>query len=197
MRKSLKIVALVGLVVIAAVGLAIAPYLRNTTPHGPVGGTFYDFEVDDIDGRPVKLSKFNGKVLLVVNVASKCGLTPQYKGLQALYDKYRSRGLVVLGFPANEFAGQEPGTDAEVKAFCTGQYGVTFPMFSKLVVKGESTHALYRWLIAQTADKSDIDWNFHKFLVGRNGKVAGRFKARTKPDDAKLVAEIEAALAVR
>ena len=194
MTTSMKALAVLGLVVAAAFALAVSPYLRNTTPPGPVGGTVYDFQVNDIEGRPVKLSKYRGKVLLVVNVASKCGLTAQYQGLQALFQKYRSRGLVVLGFPANDFAGQEPGTDAEVKSFCQLNYGVTFPMFSKVSVKGETAHPLYRWLLAQTEDTSDVDWNFHKILVGRDGKVSKRFKARTKPDDPAFVAAVESAL---
>lgn len=155
----------------------------------------YDFKANDIDGKPVALSQFKGKVLLVVNVASKCGQTPQYAGLEAAYKKYKNEGFTILGFPANEFGGQEPGTNAEIKEFCTKTYNVDFPMFSKIVVKGEGIHPLYQWLVQQTENKSDIEWNFAKFLVGRDGRVVARFGPKVKPDDTALVAAIEGALA--
>jgi glutathione peroxidase len=148
-----------------------------------------------IDGSPVDLASFDGKVVLVVNVASRCGATPQYAGLQKLYDTYKDRGLVVLGFPANDFLGQEPGTDAQIADFCSSKYHVTFPMFSKITVKGADKPKLYQ-VLTETADPAgDIGWNFEKFLIGKDGKVAGRFKTRVSPDDAALVAAIEAALA--
>lgn len=156
--------------------------------------SIYDFTVRDIDGREVKLSRFRGKVLLIVNVASQCGLTPQYKALQEVYEKYRKRGLVVLGFPANEFGNQEPGTNAEIKEFCTTKYRVTFPMFSKIVVKGEGQAPLYRYLTSVATSPEgagDISWNFTKFLVGRDGKVEARFSPRTPPDHPDLLATIE------
>jgi glutathione peroxidase len=159
--------------------------------------SIYDFKMDDIDGKPVELTKFKGQVLLVVNVASKCGLTPQYEGLEAMYKKYKGEKFAVLGFPANEFGGQEPGTNAEIKEFCTGKYDVTFPMFSKIVVKGEGTHPLYQWLLQQTDNKADIEWNFAKFLVGRDGKVVARFSSRTAPSDAAFVAAVEKALVTK
>ena len=159
--------------------------------------TIYDFKMDDIDGKPVELSKFKGQVLLVVNVASKCGLTPQYEGLEAMFKKYKGQKFAVLGFPANEFGGQEPGTNAEIKEFCTGKYNVTFPMFSKIVVKGDGIHPLYKWLLQQTDNKNDIEWNFAKFLVGRDGKVLARFGSRTAPTDAGLVAAVEKALGTK
>ena len=159
--------------------------------------TLYDFKMDDIDGKPVELAKYKGKVVMVVNVASKCGLTPQYAGLEATYKKYKERGLVVLGFPANEFGGQEPGTNAEIKEFCTGKYSVTFPMFSKIVVKGEGIHPLYKWLLEQTDNKVDIEWNFAKFVVGKDGKVVARFHPKTAPADEALLAAIEKALAAK
>lgn len=159
--------------------------------------TIYDFKMDDIDGKPVELSKFKGQVLLVVNVASKCGNTPQYDGLEAMYKKYKDQKFAVLGFPANEFGGQEPGTNAQIKEFCTATYKVDFPMFSKIVVKGEGTHPLYKWLVQQTDNKNDIEWNFAKFVVGRDGKVVARFSPRTQPNDATLVATIEKALATK
>ncbi len=157
--------------------------------------TIYDFTMKSIDGKSTPLKQYKGKVVLVVNVASKCGLTPQYKALEATYRKYKDRGFVVIGFPANQFLGQEPGTDAEIKAFCTEKYGVTFPMFSKIVVKGKGIHPLYEWLVGSTANKKDIEWNFAKFVIGQDGKVIARFDPRTKPDAKKLVATIERALA--
>jgi glutathione peroxidase len=158
--------------------------------------TIYDFKMDSIEGKPVELAKFKGQVLLVVNVASKCGLTPQYEALEALYRKHKDKGFSVLGFPANEFGSQEPGTNAQIKEFCTGTYDVTFPTFSKIVVKGEGTHPLYKWLTEQTENRAEIEWNFAKFLVGRDGKVLARFSPRTKPDDASVATAIEKALAV-
>jgi glutathione peroxidase len=147
-----------------------------------------------IDGSDTTLGAFAGKVLLVVNVASQCGLTPQYSGLQKLYDTYRDRGLVVLGFPANEFGAQEPGTNAEIAQFCETRFGVTFPMFEKIVVKGAARRPLYDALIAAQPG-GDITWNFEKFVVGRNGDVVARFAPTFAPDDPKLVATIEAELA--
>ena len=157
----------------------------------------YDFTMQDIDGNTVSLSSFKGKVLLVVNVASKCGFTDQYAGLEKLYKTYKDKGLVVLGFPANDFLRQEPGTDAEIKNFCTLTYGVTFPMFSKITVKGKDIHPLYDFLTSKETNPDfggKLSWNFNKFLVGRDGVITGRFGARTKPDDKKLVEAIEAAL---
>ena len=156
-----------------------------------------DFTVKDIDGKDVDLSVYRGKVLLIVNVASKCGFTPQYSGLQKLYETYKDRGLVVLGFPANNFLWQEPGTDGEIKSFCSLNFGVTFPMFSKISVKGKDQAPLYAFL---TDDKANpgfggaITWNFNKFLVGRDGKVAARFGSKVTPEDPELVAAVERAL---
>ena len=159
--------------------------------------SIYDFKMDDIDGKSVPLTKFKGKVLLVVNVASKCGNTPQYAGLEAMYKKYKDQGFAILGFPANEFGGQEPGTNAQIKEFCTATYNVEFPMFSKIVVKGEGIHPLYQWLIQQTDNKNDIEWNFAKFVVGRDGKVLARFSPKTQPTDPNLVSLVEKALATK
>jgi glutathione peroxidase len=149
-----------------------------------------------IAGADASLADYDGKVLLVVNVASKCGLTPQYEGLEALYRAGRDRGLVVLGFPANDFGAQEPGSNDEIASFCTTNFGVDFPMFGKIGVKGPDKHPLYAALIAQS-DRPDteIAWNFEKFLIGRDGRVIGRFSPRTAPDDPALVAAIESALA--
>ena len=157
-----------------------------------------DFKMKDIDGKEVDLAQYKGKVLLLVNVASKCGNTPQYKTLEELYRKHKDQGLVVLGFPANDFRGQEPGTDEEIKAFCTDKYDVTFPMFSKISVKGDGKHPLYQYLTTKQSDpklNGEIDWNFAKFLVDREGKVVSRFTARTKPDAAEVTKAVEAELA--
>ncbi|MDX2035230.1 MAG: glutathione peroxidase [Isosphaeraceae bacterium] len=157
-----------------------------------------DFSMKNIDGKPTDLAQYKGKVLLVVNVASKCGLTPQYEGLEATYRKYKDKGFEVLAFPANEFGKQEPGTDAEIKEFCTGNYDVTFPVFSKIVVKGDGIHPLYAFLTEKGTNPKfagPIGWNFAKFLVNRKGEVIARFEPRTKPDDASIVAAIEKALA--
>jgi glutathione peroxidase len=151
----------------------------------------------DIDGQEQDLRQYSGKVVLMVNVASQCGFTPQYKGLQTLYAKYKDKGLVILGFPANEFGHQEPGTDAEIKSFCTSRYSVTFPMFSKTKVKGAGINPLYKYLTDEHSGHKhggEIKWNFTKFLVNRRGEVIDRFESRTKPDDDKLVQEIEKAL---
>ncbi|MEQ1823475.1 MAG: glutathione peroxidase [Fimbriimonadaceae bacterium] len=159
-----------------------------------VNTSFYDFKMNDIGGKPVQFAKYKGKVTLVVNVASQCGLTPQYEGLQALYVKYKDKGLTVFGFPANEFRGQEPGTNSEIKEFCTAKYGVTFPMFEKSVVKGDGINPIYKWLLENGPRKDDIEWNFAKFLIGKNGEILGRFEPKIKPDDAALIAAIEKAL---
>lgn len=159
----------------------------------------YDFTMQDIDGNDVNLAAFKGKVLLIVNVASKCGFTGQYEGLENLYKTHQDQGLVVLGFPANNFLRQEPGTDAEIKNFCTLTYGVTFPMFAKISVKGKEIHPLYKFLTSKTGDAQfggAISWNFNKFLIGRNGTIIGRFGSRTTPEDKELVAAVEKALKV-
>ncbi len=155
------------------------------------------FQVSSIDGEKVELSQYKGKVVLIVNVASKCGLTPQYEALQALYEKYKDQGLVILGFPCNQFNSQEPGTEAEIKQFCSSKYGVTFPMFAKVEVNGPEAAPLYKMLTTtstQPQGPGNISWNFEKFLVGRDGKVIARFNPRTKPDALDLVQTIEKAL---
>lgn len=158
--------------------------------------TIYDFKMANIDGKQIPLSKFKGKVLLVVNVASKCGNTPQYAKLEALYKARKNKNFSILGFPANNFGGQEPGTNGEIKEFCTATYGVEFPMFAKISVKGDDEHPLYKWLIANSDQpNADIDWNFAKFVIGKDGKVAARFKARVQPDSPEVLAAIDAAQA--
>jgi len=152
----------------------------------------------DIDGKETSLNAYAGKVLLIVNVASKCGNTPQYKDLEATYQKYKDQGLVVMGFPCNDFGGQEPGTNEEVKAFCSTKYDVTFPMFDKVKVKGEPKHPLYEALTAKDgAFPGDVKWNFGKFLVGRDGKPVMRIEPKTKVSDPTIVAAIEQALAAK
>lgn len=159
--------------------------------------SIYDFTVNDIGGKPVKLSQFKGKVILIVNVASKCGFTPQYEGLQKLYSEYADKGLVILGFPANNFGGQEPGTNSEIKEFCTTKYSVTFPMFSKISVKGTDIHPLYQYLTSKETDPDfagDITWNFNKFLIDASGKIVARFDSKDKPESEKVVNAIQLAL---
>jgi len=156
-----------------------------------------DFTMKNIDGKETKLSEYRGKVLLLVNVASQCGYTPQYEGLQAVYSKYSGQGLVVLGFPANNFGGQEPGTNEEIKQFCTLKYNVSFPMFAKISVKGADIHPLYKFLTSKESDPEfggDITWNFNKFLVDRDGKIIARFETREKPEGEKVTQAIEKAL---
>ncbi len=168
-----------------------------TQPARAEAPSLYDFTLDDIDGNPVSLAQFKGKALLIVNVASRCGFTYQYAGLEVLYDKYRDRGFVILGFPANNFFRQEPGTDGEIKQFCSAAYGVTFPMFSKISVKGRDMHPLYRWLTSRETDPrfaGAITWNFNKFLVGRDGRVVARFRTQDEPGSDAVAKAIEAAV---
>ena len=151
-----------------------------------------DIAVKDIDGKDTTLKAYAGKVLLIVNVASECGYTPQYAGLQALHEKMSGKGLTVLGFPCNDFGGQEPGTEAVIKTFCTENYKVTFPMFSKVAIKGDAKHPLYAAL--QSAAGGEVGWNFEKFLVGKDGKVLKRFGSDVEPGSPELMAAIEEAL---
>ena len=159
-----------------------------------------DFTARDIDGKDVKLKKYKGNVLLVVNVASKCGYTPQYEGLQATYSKFKDKGFYVLGFPANNFGKQEPGTETEIKEFCTSKYGVTFPMFAKISVLGDDIDPLYKFLTDKETNPSfagEITWNFNKFLIDRKGNVVARFTSKDKPESEKVTAEIEKYLAMK
>jgi glutathione peroxidase len=147
------------------------------------GASVYDYSMKNIDGKNVALSSFKGKILLVVNVASKCGFTPQYTGLEALYEKYKGQGFVIAGFPANNFGTQEPGTDEEIKTFCSSKYSVTFPMFSKISVKGDDKAPLYQYLTdASAATGGEIKWNFTKFLVDRKGNIVKRFEPNVTPE---------------
>ena len=157
---------------------------------------FHDLTLDALDGKPLSLKTLKGQVVLVVNVASKCGLTPQYAALENLYQQYKERGFSVLGVPCNQFAGQEPGTEDEIQAFCSLNYGVSFPLSSKVEVNGPDRHQLYRLLAGEGAEfPGDITWNFEKFLVGPDGRVLARFSPRTAPDDATVIQAIEKALA--
>jgi glutathione peroxidase len=156
--------------------------------------TAHDFEFTAIDGQKMKLSQFAGKPVLIVNTASECGLTPQYRGLQALWEKYRDRGLVVLGVPCNDFGGQEPGTEAEIKNFCTTQYQVGFPMTSKNAVIGANAHPLFKWAVAEAGDAATPKWNFHKHLIDGKGALVATFGSRTAPDDKAIIDKIEAQL---
>ncbi len=157
-----------------------------------------DYKLTDIDGKEYDLSKLKGKVVLIVNVASECGYTPQYKGLQELYEKYEKDGLVVVGVPSNEFGKQEPGTDKEIKEFCSTKYKVTFPMMSKVVIKGDKQILLYKTLVEATPDKTgkvvQVGWNFEKFLIGRDGKISGRFKSAIVPTGEELTKAIKVEL---
>jgi glutathione peroxidase len=152
----------------------------------------HDFTMKSIDGEAVPLSSYRGKVVLLVNVASKCGYTPQYAGLEALYRKYKERGLVVVGVPANNFGGQEPGSNEEIRTFCKRTYDVTFPMMAKVSVRGEDTAPLYQYLT--TATEGDVKWNFTKFLADWDGKVIARFEPKAAPDSAEVTAAVEQAL---
>jgi len=156
-----------------------------------------DFTLNSIDGKPAPLSQYQGKVVLIVNVASKCGFTPQYTGLEKIYEKYKDQGFVILGFPANNFGAQEPGTNEEIKTFCSSKYMVTFPMYAKISVKGADIHPLYQFLTDKTANPTtagDIKWNFTKFLVGKDGKVIARFESAVTPESAEVTGAIEKAL---
>ncbi len=153
----------------------------------------YDFTLPSIDGKPMPLADFRGKVILLVNVASRCGFTPQYSALEALYEKYKDQGFVIVGFPANNFGGQEPGTNEEIKTFCSRKYNVTFPLYSKVSVKGDDQTPLYQYLTKQTDPliAGEIKWNFTKFLVDRNGRVVQRFESAVTPDSKEVVSAVE------
>ncbi len=156
-----------------------------------------NFEMKTIDGETVDLEDYEGNVVLIVNTASQCGLTPQYEGLQQLYSKYKDQGLVVMGFPCNQFGTQEPGTEAEIKQFCTSKFAVTFPMFGKIEVNGDGAAPLYKYLTSKEVDpagKGKISWNFEKFLIDREGQLVHRFAPRTAPSDTELVSAVETQL---
>jgi glutathione peroxidase len=182
--------------ILAALALAACAVATAADPTAAPGGPL-DFTLTDAKGRPYPLAQHQGKVVLLVNVASQCGLTSQYKGLQALHTRYQAQGLVVIGIPANDFGGQEPGSDAEIQEFCSSTYSVTFPVLAKVSVKGDAATPLYAWLTGSSAKPGPIEWNFAKFLVGRDGALAQRFSPRTAPDAPELVQAIEQALAAK
>jgi glutathione peroxidase len=160
--------------------------------------SIFDIPLKDIDGKATSLKPYEGKVLLIVNVASKCGYTPQYAGLEALYEEYKDKGLVVLGFPCNQFGGQEPGTDEQIKQFCSSKYQVTFPLFDKIDVNGANRNPLYTMLAGESSPfPGNIRWNFSKFLIGRDGKILKRYDSKVKPDSEELVQAVQAALAAK
>jgi glutathione peroxidase len=178
--------------------LALAASLIMVQFGSLVAASIYDVPLKDIDGKDASLKAYKGKVLLVVNVASKCGYTKQYTPLEATYGKYKDKGLVVLGFPCNQFGGQEPGTNKEIKEFCSSTYSVTFPMFDKVEVNGSNRHPLYTALAGPSSPfPGDIKWNFNKFLIGRDGKILKRFDSAASPDSPEVVAAIETALAAK
>ena len=158
---------------------------------GDAKADFYSFTMKDIDGKEKALSDFKGKIVLVVNTASKCGYTPQYESLENLYQKYRDKGLVILAFPANNFGDQEPGTNEEIKRFCAMKYDVTFHLFSKISVRGKDMHPLYAWLTAQDNVSGDIKWNFNKFLIDAHGTPVARFDSKTDPMSEAFVQKVE------
>ena len=186
MRRILVVLACIGGFAAAAAAVAADKGDRKVPPA-------LDFTMTDINGKPVELAQYQGKVVLVVNVASQCGYTPQYEGLQALYTKYNKDGLVVLGVPSNDFGAQEPGTDADIKKFCTTNYKVTFPMLSKVTVKGPGKVELYKLLTAAT-DKKEVGWNFEKFVINRKGEVVRRFGSAVEPTSDELIKVIRTEL---
>ncbi|MEW6130321.1 MAG: glutathione peroxidase [Acidobacteriota bacterium] len=194
MKKSL---ILVGATMFLMTCLAIGKTISLKSENPPAYSSIYDFTMKSIDNKDIKLDAYKGKVVMIVNVASKCGYTPQYEGLQKIYNKYKDQGFVILGFPANNFMGQEPGTNEEIKEFCSLNYGVTFPMFAKISVKGEDKHVLYKYLTEPTTNPQyagEITWNFNKFLIGKDGKIINRFSTKDKPEDEKVTQAIEQAL---
>jgi glutathione peroxidase len=179
--------------------LALAPpAIVSAADSGKKATSVLDFTVKDIDGKNVDLSGFRGKVLLIVNTASQCGFTPQYKDLESIYEQYKDQGLEILAFPANQFGGQEPGTDAQIKEFCSTKYRVSFPLFSKIVVRGKGLHPLYAFLTSESSNPrfaGPIGWNFAKFLVSRKGEVVARFDPKEKPTTPNVRSALEKALA--
>ena len=171
--------------VIAIIIMSIFPFFATSAKEKVQTEKFYNFSVKSLEGKQISMSQYKGKVVLVVNVASKCGFTPQYEGLEKLYKNFQDKGLVILGFPCNQFAGQEPGTAQEISKFCTLNYGVTFPMFSKIEVNGGNAHPLYKYLknVLPGTLGNEIKWNFTKFLLDRNGNPIKRYGSSTKPEE--------------
>ena len=182
---------------LSAIVLAILAGAQTTSAGGPNVPAALNFTMKSIDGKAVDLSKYQGRVVLMVNVASECGFTPQYAGLEQLHKKYSAKGLSILGFPSNNFGGQEPGSDPEIAQFCEKNYGVEFDMFSKIVVVGKDQSPLYRYLTSHPKFSGPVEWNFEKFLIGRNGEVIGRFKSEVEPLSKQMLGAIEGALAAK
>jgi glutathione peroxidase len=159
--------------------------------NGKAPSNVLDFTMKDIDGKPKPLADYKGKVVMIVNVASKCGYTPQYAGLEQLYEKYKDRGFIILGFPANNFGSQEPGTESEIKTFCSTKYDVKFDMFSKISVKGDDMNSLYRYITNDPVVKGDVKWNFQKYLVDRSGKLVAKYLSPVTPMDSTLTSKVE------
>ncbi|MAT38666.1 MAG: glutathione peroxidase [Ectothiorhodospiraceae bacterium] len=170
-------------------------YAQDDSDGGPMASGIHQFTMQDIEGNDVPLSAYDGQVLLVVNTASKCGYTPQYEGMQELYDAYKDQGFTVLAFPANNFGAQEPGTNEEILDFCTTNYHTTFDLFSKISVKGGDIHPLYAWLTTESGFPGDIKWNFNKFLVDKNGAVVARFDSGVTPMSNEITTKVEELLA--
>ena len=186
------------LLLVAALSLLSAARVVAADESASKPSSVLAFQAKDIDGKTVDLAKYKGEVLLLVNTASQCGYTPQYEGLEAIYEKYKGQGFEVLAFPANEFGHQEPGTNAEIKSFCSTKFNVGFPLFSKIVVKGEGIHPLYQFLTSKETDPKfagAIRWNFTKFLVNRKGEVIARFEPADAPESEKVTSRVEKALA--
>jgi len=189
------------LLVLPLLALALMPTPHVGSAAASEGGkskrSVHHFKARLNDGTSTSLKQFKGKVLLIVNTASKCGYTPQYQGLEALYQRYKGRGFTVLAFPANDFKSQEPGSDADIRAFCTAEYGVTFPLFAKISVKSEKQHPLYTYLTRDSDHPGEVRWNFSKFLVGPDGRVAARFDSKVAPESTAVTDAIEQLLATR
>jgi len=193
--KTILIVIALAILIASAVSIFFLRGALSTGSQKPTGQTanvLWDLKTNTLAGEPSDLAEWRGKVVLVVNVASKCGLTPQYDGLQTLYGELKDDGFVILAFPSNDFMGQEPGTPAEIEEFCSSNFGVTFPMFEKVKVKGPDKGEIYSWLTSTGLEEPT--WNFTKYLIGRDGRIIARFAPRTKPDDPEMTAAIRSAL---
>lgn len=198
MKLKLILLFLLGGVIAFLYSIAKPKLNPNQSVQNIMSKSIYDYKVKTIDHKEISLSEYKGKVLLIVNVASQCGLTPQYKDLQALYEKYHAKGFEILGFPANNFGQQEPGTEEEIKAFCSKNYNVTFPMFEKVSVKGNDMCELYQFLTKKELNgtmNAEVSWNFEKFLIDKNGKLVANYEPTTKPMSEKITQKIEELLA--
>lgn len=194
---SLFVVTLVAAIVLTVYGFGYLGSSTSNMSDTPTAKSIYEINALDIDGNDVNLGKYKNQVIMFVNTASKCGYTPQYKGLQAIYDKYKDRDFVILGFPTNNFGGQEPGSNAEIKEFCTLRYKVSFPMFAKISVKGDDKHPLYKYLTSEETNPKfagDVTWNFNKFLANHKGEIIARFSSKETPESKEVTKSIESAL---